>query len=92
MMDEEGPGVAKAAEVCNMPRSTAYELLRQWNTSNRTIYPKGCKKEKSVKDDTLPGNTNLSEVHTNYIIDLIDRDPCIALNHTRKELYLNSNI
>jgi hypothetical protein len=43
MMGEEGPDVAKAAEICNIPRSTAYELLDQWNASSRTIYPKGCR-------------------------------------------------
>lgn len=89
MVGEEGPGVAKAAEICNIPRSTAYELLDQWNASSRTIYPKGCKKKKSVKnDDTLPGNTKLSEVHTNYVIELVDKNPCIAVNHIREELYL----
>ncbi|CEG78602.1 hypothetical protein RMATCC62417_13181 [Rhizopus microsporus] len=41
LMQEKGGSVAKHAKACFIPRSTAYEILKQWNESDRTVIPVG---------------------------------------------------
>lgn len=47
LMQEEGPSVIKHARTCFIPRSTAYEILKQWNESDWTAVPISCVKKPS---------------------------------------------
>lgn len=47
LMQEEGPSVIKHTRTCFIPRSTAYEILKQWNESDWTAVPISCVKKPS---------------------------------------------
>jgi hypothetical protein len=38
LMQEEGGYVAKYAKACFIPRSTAYEILKQWNENDGLLF------------------------------------------------------
>ncbi|GAA5808718.1 hypothetical protein MFLAVUS_002113 [Mucor flavus] len=47
LVQEEGGSIAKHAKACLIPRSTAYEILKQWNESDGTAIPIDCIKKPS---------------------------------------------
>jgi hypothetical protein len=62
LMQEEGSSVAKHTKVCFIPRSTAYEILKQWNESDGTVILVGCMKRPSKNDGTpKTNNTKLTQ-------------------------------
>jgi hypothetical protein len=84
LMTEEGYTVPKAAGI---PRSTAYEIKKVWNDSDGSVYPKGCVKRESKKNpDKLKGNTKLEDKHTFFLIELIDKNPCITVMEAKEDL------
>lgn len=77
---EEGQSIPKAAALCGIPRSTAYELINEFNASNGTI---------------LPGNNprkcqnrakKLFPDHSEFLIQLFDRNPSTVLEEARIQL------
>jgi transposase len=89
ILGEEGIKAPEVTEKAGIPRSTAYELLKEWNNGDGTVYPKGCRKRESKKKAAkLPGNTKLQEQRTAYLIELVDDNPCITVQVAKEELYL----
>jgi hypothetical protein len=87
LMQEEGDSVAKHAKACFTPRSTAYEILKQWNESDGTVIPVGCMKRPSKKYGTSKtNNAKLTQKHTQFLISLVDQNPCITVNMAREQL------
>lgn len=87
LITEEDYTVPKAAEIAGILRSTAYELKKVWNDSDGFVYPKGCVKRESKKNpDKLKGNTKLEDKHIFFLIELIDKNPCITVMEAKEDL------
>ncbi|KAG1130319.1 hypothetical protein G6F37_013531 [Rhizopus arrhizus] len=77
---EEGLSVPKAAALCGIPRSTAYELINEFNNSSGTVLP-----------GNNPRNTNnkpkkLLPHHSAFLIELFDKNPSTVLEEARVKL------
>lgn len=87
LMQEEGATVAKHAKSCFIPRSTAYEILKQRNESDGTVIPTGCKKKPSkIGGAVKANNCKIKQEHTEFLVDLVDKNPCVTVNQAREEL------
>jgi hypothetical protein len=75
--------VSCAAEICGISRSSAYKIRQEYNQGDGTVLPSGVKK----REDPKPSKFN--EQHTNFIIKLVDDNPCIVLEQIRDELCLH---
>ncbi|KAG2211932.1 hypothetical protein INT47_004619 [Mucor saturninus] len=71
--------MAKTNRNCGIP----YELKKVWNDSDGSVYPKGCVKRESKKN---PDNTKLEDKHTFFLIELIDKNPCITVMEAKEDL------
>jgi hypothetical protein len=86
-MQEEGGSVAKHTKACFIPRSTACEILKQWNGSDGTAIPVGYVNRPSKNDGTpKTNNAKLTQKHTQFLISLVDQNPCITVNMAREQL------
>ncbi|PHZ12081.1 uncharacterized protein RHIMIDRAFT_237897 [Rhizopus microsporus ATCC 52813] len=84
---DKGGSVAKHVKACFIPRSTVYEILRQWNESDGTAIPVGCMKRPSKNNRTpKTNNTKLTQKHTQFLIGLVDQNSCITVNMAREQL------
>ncbi|KAI9468057.1 hypothetical protein BDB00DRAFT_777421 [Zychaea mexicana] len=74
LITKEGYTVPKAAEIAGIPRSTAYKSKKVWNDSDGS------------NPDKSKGNTKLEDKHTFFLIDLIDKNPCITIIEAKEDL------
>ena len=87
LMQEEGHSVAKHAKTCFIPRSTAYEILKQWNESDGTVIPIGClKKPSKIGGAKRANNCKITAQQTEFLAELVDKNPCITIDMAREEL------
>ncbi|GAA5811948.1 hypothetical protein MFLAVUS_005395 [Mucor flavus] len=88
LVQEEGGSIAKHAKACLIPRSAAYETLKQWNDSNGTVIPVGCIKRPSKVNKYVPkaNNIKINEEHTRFLIGLVDSNPCVTVSMAKEEL------
>jgi hypothetical protein len=90
LMQEEGGSVAKHAKhakTCFILRSTAYEILKQWNNGDGTVIPKGCEKRTSkINGAVRANNVKLKQEHTDFLVELVDKNPCVTVDMAREEL------
>lgn len=88
LVQEEGGSIAKHAKACLIPRSTAYEILKQWNESDGTVIPLGCIKRPSKVNKFVPkaNNIKIKEEHTRFLIGLVDSNPCVTVSMAKEEL------
>ncbi|CEG81728.1 hypothetical protein RMATCC62417_15893 [Rhizopus microsporus] len=86
LMLGEGSSAAKHAKYCFIPHSTAYEILKQWNESGGTVIPVCCVKRPSKSNGTpKTNNAKLTQKHTQFLISLVDQNPCITVNMAREQ-------
>ncbi|KAG0739549.1 hypothetical protein G6F16_011575 [Rhizopus arrhizus] len=84
---EEGGSVAKHAKTCFIPRSTAYEILKQWNNGDGTVIPKDCEKRTSkINGAVRANNVKLKQEHTDFLVELVDKNPYVTVDIAREEL------
>ncbi|KAI8076720.1 uncharacterized protein B0P05DRAFT_471661, partial [Gilbertella persicaria] len=46
LIQEEGLSIPKAAKACGIPRSSAYELVKEYNESKATVVPASLSKKR----------------------------------------------
>ncbi|EIE82513.1 hypothetical protein G6F46_005718 [Rhizopus delemar] len=78
LLQEEGLSVVKAAEKSGIPRSTAYELRKQFNKSGGSILPSKRIHRKSTG--------SIKEEHAQFLVDYIDQNPFVSLKEVQQEL------
>ncbi|CEP10225.1 hypothetical protein [Parasitella parasitica] len=67
--------------------STAYEILKQWNNGDGTVIPKGCEKRTSkINGAVRANNVKLKQEHTDFLVELVDKNPCVTVDIAREEL------
>ncbi|KAI8094820.1 uncharacterized protein B0P05DRAFT_461771, partial [Gilbertella persicaria] len=88
LVQEEGGSIVKHAKTCLIPRSTAYETLKQWNESDGTVIPVGCIKRPSKVNKFVPkaNNIKIKEEHTRFLSCLVDSNPCVTVSMAKEEL------
>ncbi|CEP15290.1 hypothetical protein [Parasitella parasitica] len=77
---EEGLSVPIAAKLCGIPRSTAYELMNEFNAGPGTVLP-GNKPRK-----TNNKSKKLFPEHSSFLIALFDQNPSIVLEEAKIKL------
>lgn len=77
---EESLSVPKAAALCGIPRSTAYELLNEFNADNGAVLPGNNPKKSNAK------SKKLFPEHSAFLIDLFDKDPSTVLVEAKIKL------
>ncbi|KAI7897707.1 uncharacterized protein BX663DRAFT_419467, partial [Cokeromyces recurvatus] len=80
---EEGSSVPKAAAVCDIPRSSAYRLLDEFNTGDGHVLVGTTVKPKTIKPKKL------FQEHTEFLIALFDKNPSIVLEEAKSQLLSN---
>ncbi|KAI7897714.1 uncharacterized protein BX663DRAFT_584322 [Cokeromyces recurvatus] len=83
MLQEEGSSVPKAAAVCDIPRSSAYRLLDEFNTGDGHVLVGTTVKPKTIKPKKL------FQEHTEFLIALFDKNPSIVLEEAKSQLLSN---
>ncbi|KAG2200873.1 hypothetical protein INT46_006435, partial [Mucor plumbeus] len=83
IMQEEGLSVPKAAEVCGIPRSSAYQLRNEFNAGNGTVLPGNLPKRRNS-----PPKKFFPE-HSAFLIKLFDENPSIVLEQAKEKLEQN---
>lgn len=83
LIQEEGLSIPKAAKSCGIPRSSAYELIKEYNESKATVVPASLPKKRG------PRPKKLFEEHSKFLIDLFDKKPTTTLEVAREELCKN---
>jgi transposase len=78
---EQGLSVPKAAALCGIPRSTAYELLNEFNSSDGTVLPRNKKPKKTSNKPK-----KLFPEHSAFLIDLFEKNPSIVLGEAKAKL------
>ncbi|CEI87640.1 hypothetical protein RMCBS344292_02050 [Rhizopus microsporus] len=87
LIQEEDGSIAEHAKACFIPHSTTYEILKQWNESGGTVISVGCMKRPFNNNGTLRTNdSKLTQKHTQFLISLVDQNPCITVNTAREQL------
>ncbi|CAO3703832.1 unnamed protein product [Rhizopus stolonifer] len=81
LMREEGMPVAKAAEKCMIPRSTAYKLLKEYNEGPGSVLPGT--RSKGLNRGTPP---KFIPEHTTFLIKYFDEQKATTLKLARAEL------
>lgn len=77
---EQGLSFPKAAALCGMPRSSAYELINEFNASNGTVLPGNNPRKTNNKAKKL------FPEHTEFVIDLFDKCPSSVLEEATIKL------
>ncbi|KAI8385694.1 hypothetical protein BD560DRAFT_384090 [Blakeslea trispora] len=77
---EEGMSVPKAAALCGIPRSTAYELINKFNAGNGTVLPGKNLKKPSMRPKKL------FTQHSAFLIELYNQNPSTAIEEARTKL------
>lgn len=77
---EEGLSVPKAAALCGIPRSTAYELINEFNNSSGTVLPGSNPRKTNNKPKKLLPD------HSAFLIELFDKNPSTVLEEARVKL------
>ncbi|KAG2212939.1 hypothetical protein INT45_009796 [Circinella minor] len=80
LKQEEGLSIPKAAAQCGIPRSTAYELINEFNSSDGTVLPGNNPRKSQNKAKKL------FPVHSEFLIQLFDQNPSIVLEQARIQL------
>ncbi|KAG2210753.1 hypothetical protein INT46_008575 [Mucor plumbeus] len=81
---KQRPVCAKAAEVCGIPSSLAYQLSNKFNAGNKAGLPESLPKKRNS-----PPKKNFPE-HSAFLIKLFDENPSIVLVQVKEELERNS--
>ncbi|CEP19269.1 hypothetical protein [Parasitella parasitica] len=81
MIQEEGLTTPKAADQCGIPRSSAYKLLNEFNSSDGSVLP-GNAPKKRERDPK-----KLFSQHSAFLIELFDNNPSIVLEEAQLKLY-----
>ena len=80
LKQEEGLSIPKAAAQCGIPRSTAYELINEFNSSDGTVLPGNNPRKPQNKAKKL------YPTHSEFLIQLFDQNPSIVLEQARIQL------
>jgi hypothetical protein len=80
-LQEEGRNVSKAAISCGITRSSAYELRKESNSSDRTTLPG------KVRNATKNKTKKRLPEHTQFLIKLFDENPCTTVKAAREGSY-----
>ncbi|KAI8635725.1 hypothetical protein BD408DRAFT_357050 [Parasitella parasitica] len=80
LIQEEGLSIPNAAKACGVPRSSAYELVKEYNDSKASVIPASLPKKRG------PRPKKLFEEHSKFLIELFDKKPTITLEMAREEL------
>jgi hypothetical protein len=67
--------------LCGIPRSTAYELINEFNASNGTVLPGNNPRKTNNKPKKL------FPQHSAFLIELFDNNPSIVLEEATVRLY-----
>ncbi|CEP10623.1 hypothetical protein [Parasitella parasitica] len=80
LKQEDGWTIPKAAALCGIPRSTAYELINEYNASDGTVLPGNNPRKSQNRAKQLFSD------HFEFLIKLFDSNPSIVLEEARFKL------
>ena len=77
LKQEEGLSIPKAAAQCGILKSTAYELINEFNSTDGTVLPGNNPRNSQNKAKKL------YPIHSEFLIQLFDQNPSVVLEEAR---------